>query len=558
MRPAGRASLLLTFLAACSDGASSLANPDASIPDSGGEGPPADAGADAGSPDASTVGTRVETSAGPIEGSSDGDLRVFLGIPFAEPPVGDLRFKAPVPERAWTSTRSTKEYGPSCPQVALGPELLLGGFAGPTSEDCLTLNVFAHGDSKKRPVMVFIFGGGFVVGGSAWPVYDARRLARRADVVVVTINYRLGAFGFLATRALVDESPDGSAGNYGLLDQIAALRFVRENAEVFGGDPDSVTVFGESAGAFSICALLASPLAVTAFDRAILESGAGCHSFPRLLEPGVFNAPAAVDLGKELVDHVGCGEADDELLCLRALSVEDLTNEAALGPLLEGDFKKVMAFSPKIDGVVVPDSPFEAIAAGTTDRPIIVGSNANEGALFAAATIIPTRISLRAKAEELVGPGLVDAVLDVYPLSDFLIAHDAYAAMLGDFLFTCPTLSLARAASQGEPAFVYHFTRAPLLARITTGAIHGLELPYVFGTFEAMALIPTTLDLRVSETIQRAFGGFAHGENPPLSIEWPAFSPDTHQIARIDEPPELLDDVANGRCAKLAELGLVP
>lgn len=210
---------------------------------------------------------------GPINGVQEGGVWVYKGIPYAAPPVGELRWKEPQPAEPWKEVRPCTEFGPACPQPSSDDQ---GGFmaVGETSEDCLYLNVWSPAETpgERLPVMVWIHGGAFRTGAGSQAVYDGVNLAEK-DVVVVTINYRLGPLGFFAHPLLTEESPNGSSGNYGLLDQVAALEWVERNIASFGGDPDNVTVFGESAGAMSICDLMASPLAEGLFDRAIVQSG---------------------------------------------------------------------------------------------------------------------------------------------------------------------------------------------------------------------------------------------------------------------------------------------
>ncbi len=528
--------------------------PDASLADAGRP--------DAGRPDAGRpplqTGVEVQISGGRVRGAEAGDLRVFKGIPFAEPPIGDRRFAPPVPVGPWTGTFEATEFGPSCPQVSLGPSFLLGDFAGPTSEDCLSLNIWAHNDERPRPVMVFIYGGGFVSGGSAWPIYEGARLARRADVLVVTINYRLGALGFLTTEALAAERGNDSAGNYGIHDQIEALRWVQQNITAFGGDPDKVTIFGESAGAISVCALLGAPSADALFHQAIIESGACVLATERGAGlPGTVTG-SAMSGGERIVESLGCKDAFDELDCLRSLPVQTLVEASSPTAIFSGDLDALIATSPHIDGRLIPEQPLARIARGEADRPLITGSNEREGLLFAASDIVLTWTGLERAIEDFTGVDeqTAEMIAALYPFGDFLTPGEAWIALLGDVSFICPGISAAAAAAAGAPSFTYHFTRSPLLAR-PVGAGHGIELFYVFDTFDQVGIIPTQADLRVVEHLQRAWGDFAHFGAPSLEVGWPAYDPAQPSFAIIDDPPSLSDTLRNGRCEALQQLGLV-
>ena len=255
-------------------------------------------------------GIAIATASGSVEGvrkeSDDGALRVFKGIPFAEPPIGERRFADPVPVEPWDGVLVADEFGPGCPQgMTEGLAVVMGEQVGETSEDCLTLNVWAHDDAPtddKRPVMVWIYGGGFVLGGSNWPLYEMDQLARQTDAVIVSVNYRLGALGFLATPELAAEN-GGSAGNWALKDQALALKWVQENIAAFGGDQDNVTIFGESAGAISACSLLGAPSTDGLFHKAIVQSG--MCAITLLDAPGPMHVPSAFEGGASVVEAVG-------------------------------------------------------------------------------------------------------------------------------------------------------------------------------------------------------------------------------------------------------------
>ncbi len=311
----------------------------------------------------------VETTAGRVRGETVAapggtPVRRFLGIPYAAPPVGDLRWRAPRPAPPWPGVRDSRAYGPSCPQAAPLASPLPGFRMTETSEDCLSLNVWTPELAGSRPVMVWIHGGAYVSGGSAQPVYDAARLATEGDVVVVTINYRLGVLGFLAL--------DGDAdANCGLRDQLAALAWVREHAGAFGGDPRSVTVFGESAGAGSILHLLGSARRRGAFDRAIVQSG----------EPRTLTTDEAALVTSEVARTVGLQTATAS--ALRSVPVEQLVAAQADAAAATLATIGMMPFNPAIDGDVCDRTVLDAVRAGRADDvPLVIGTTRDELSLF--------------------------------------------------------------------------------------------------------------------------------------------------------------------------------
>src|SRR3990167_3982055 len=300
----------------------------------------------------------IAIDSGQIEGSQLGTRRVFKGIPYAAPPVGPLRWRPPQPAPSWRGVRKAISHSFACPQLESYPP---GGPQEPTSEDCLTLNVWAPATqgAGKLPVMVWIHGGGLISGSGSLPQYAGDQLAARG-VVVVTINYRLGVLGFLAHPELNRESPHGGSGNYGLLDQIAALKWVNRNIAAFGGDPDQVTIFGQSSGSFSVSMLVSSPLATGLFRRAIGQSGAVFE--PVELDP-LFTPNGAAEAGARFASKAGAKSLAD----LRRIPVASLLK---------------YRFNPQfnIDGYVLPVSPHDAYAEGKQNNvDLLVGANAKIG-----------------------------------------------------------------------------------------------------------------------------------------------------------------------------------
>lgn len=522
-----------------------VATPDAPSPDAAPDAEPAFVAE-------AQAGLEIDTEAGRVEGTQDGNLRIFRGIPYAEAPIGNQRFLPPQKKGPWTGTFPADAYGPSCPQGNLG-SLVLGDSG--MSEDCLSVNVWAHDDGQERPVMVFIYGGAFIMGTTAQPLYEAAKLARRGDVTVVTMNYRLGALGWLASQAIADDLGTATSGNYGVHDQIEALRWVQTNIRAFGGNPDNVTIFGESAGAISVCALLGAPSADDLFDKAIIESG--MCALGTYDGAGLIGMPSASVLAERVVEEVGCQDAFNIADCLRSKTTDELLDATSLLDVITGDLQTISALSPIVDGSLIPEQPITRMRRGDVNKPIIVGSNHDEGLLFTAADLVLTRGGFANKVEDLMGEGPhVDAVVDIYPWQDFPIVKDAWVALMGEATFICPGLEVARASSPTMPVFTYHFERRPL-PMIAIGAMHGLELPYVFGNFSSLALIPTSTDLAVSDAMQGAWSTFARHGAPSLSAGWDRYDVEAPAIAIFDSQIEIVDGIRNGRCDMLRDIGIV-
>jgi para-nitrobenzyl esterase len=457
------------------------------------------------------------TTSGAVRGQRQGDTWSYLGIPYAAPPVGPLRFAPPAAPACWEQIRPADTYGPRCPQLAGGA--VIG------DEDCLTLNVWVPAAASPpggRPVMLWIHGGGNALGSASDPLYVADRLATAGDVVVVSIEYRLGPLGFLVHPALAS-GPADSVGNYGLLDQVAALQWVHDNAAAFTGDPDNVTIFGESAGGRDVCTLLATPSAAGLLHRAIVESGA-C----KFLQ----DASAAASTGADLAAALGCDTAPDTAACLRAASpaalIEALPNDpGALGRSI---------YNPVVDGVVLPEQPEAAIRAGRHNPvPFIVGANAEETGRAAPPTMTQQQYETLIAASY---GALADDVLAEY--ADISPPRAAYVAVTSDARFICPSheIALSAAHGQSEPVYRYFFRHGPGLQ----GAVHGIELPYLFGTFSAITIAggepyqPTEVDLALSASMQSLWTSFARTGIPtaPSAPDWTATSVDASPALVLD------------------------
>lgn len=466
----------------------------------------------------------VETRSGVVRGSALGDLVVLRGVPFAAAPTGARRFEPPAREPAWTGVREAAHAGPAAPQRSSLVMRILGLEDVAQDEDCLTLQIWTPGlDRGRRPVLVWLHGGAFTSGAGSLPVFDGASLARRG-VVVVNVNYRLGALGFLAHP---DRFARGeTAANYGLLDQIAALGWVREHAEQLGGDPARVTVFGESAGAMSIGALLAAPAARGLFQRAILQSGAA-HN--------VSSRESALRIATLFRDASGHAEAGVE--ALRTLSLEAVL--AAQQRVVDEAWKHVegLAFQPAVDGSTVPLPPLDAIRDGAAAGvALMIGTNLDEWRLFGLADARLRDMDEAALLRRLVRvpPG---ATPDPQQLASEAVATyrraragtlptdpaSLWLAMQTDRVFRVPAIRLAECQARHAPVFQYRFDwPSPALGGLL-GACHGLEVPFVFGTLDherAGDLAGRGPDARaLSARMQDAWIAFAAHADPG----WPAY-----------------------------------
>lgn len=419
---------------------------------------------------------RVQVGGGVLAGRAEPGLTLWQGVPYAAAPVGARRWRPPEPPPAWTGTRDAGAPGPVCLQ-----RLALPGEAPRIrgSEDCLTLNVVSPAGARDAPVMVWLHGGSFYFGAGS--DYDLRTLAREQGVVAVSVNYRLGAFGFLAAPGLVDGAADGPVGNYGLLDQQEALRWVKANIAAFGGDPGNVTVFGESAGGMSLCAQLAAPGAAGLFQKAIIQSGA-CTA-PGLLSP----RREALRRGTPFAQALGCAPTD--AACLRALPAQKIVETLPPGAELPGQ----IPFPPLYGDATLPLEPGAAVRAGLIHRvPVLIGSNDAEGQFFASWLGRPERdlSALEYAGLSALLSGLqTPRVLRAYRPGAYGSRALAAAAAVTDGLFACPTNTLARALTPFVPVYSYEYrdpappNRLRRVAGIPRyGAFHTAELMSVLGT----------------------------------------------------------------------------
>ena len=401
------------------------------------------------------------------------DHREFRGVPFAAPPVGDLRFSAPQAAAAWGGMRDATQFASACPQA--GPGTVPG-----SSEDCLYLNVYTPLEGKKLPVMVWIHGGGFVNGAGS--IYDGATMAREGHVVVVTINYRLAALGFLATPGLAAENPSGASGNYGIMDQQQALQWVKTNIAEFGGNPDNVTIFGGSAGAISVCTHMVSPTSAGLFHKAVLQS-IPYHLIAATTEDNYL-------MGESIIAYAGCNRADKaaEIACMRALPVEAIIATQAV--YMAGGTSTLPRVN--IDGTTLQTYPSWAVISGEFNRvPVLQGSNGNEGRfLWYAGGGGPfplTEAGYIQNIQSMFGQA-ADRVLKEYPAANYPSPDDAISTVIGDSLISCPSRTLIRQlTTESIPVYAYEFvdpeppTPLPLpFLPSTLGPTHGAEVVYVF------------------------------------------------------------------------------
>lgn len=474
---------------------------------------------------------KVRLDSGPVSGVHEGGTWSYLGIPYAAPPVGELRFREPQPVKSWKDVRACTQYGPACPQRDAAE--MSGGDIGETSEDCLYLNVWtpAQEPTDALPVMLWIHGGGFTTGAGSLPIYNGKNLAA-SGVVVVTINYRLGPLGFLAHPALSEENAKGSSGNYGLLDQVEALKWVQRNIAQFGGDAGRVTVFGESAGGISVCDLMVSPLSEGLFQRAISESGPyTVLSFP---SGSIRDMDTAEDTGERFATALGCEGAGDVAAAMRDKSVDDLLQASdEMKSPLTGSLK----FGPVIDGWVLADDPATLFAAGKQHAvPLLVGTNADEGTIFAPKV---TLAEYRALVAFVYGTSATE-VFAMFPASNDQEAQESLVRLITELGFAAQArFAAACVANTGESSYLYQFTQvveSPLAQGL--GSFHGLEIPYVFGnldTFGRFGLTPSETDLALSRAMMGYWTSFAKNGKPQAAgeVAWPAYQASTDQSLEL-------------------------
>ncbi len=464
---------------------------------------------------------QVKVEEGILQGVVTDGLTIFKGIPFAKPPVGELRWKAPQPAEKWNGVKQSTEYAPGPMQGGNPPS--------GKSEDCLYLNVWTPAKTmdEKIPVLVWIYGGGFSFGCTSEGVYDGQALANKG-VVLVSIAYRVGQLGFLAHPELSAESPDGVSGNYGLLDQIAALKWIKKNIAAFGGDPEKVTIFGESAGGISVSMLCASPLAKGLFQGAISQSGGSFGPTRPTTYPGE-NMKTLNDAeadGIEYVKQHGGTSIGD----LRKMEAEKFIPQ---GWTMPGGW-------PVVDGVVIPDCQHKLYQEGKyNDVPVLIGYNSDEGASFMREK---NPENVRNSVKQRFGK-FADALLEAYPLAENSVPKTA-RDLMRDAAFGWQTWIWARLQSQTgqSKVYYYYFDQHPEYPEDSPqygyGSPHGQDVAYVFQHLGANA---SKSDIEVSEAMGTYWTNFAkyghpNGESVP---EWPAFSDDNPEVMYLQQKPHV-------------------
>ncbi len=513
----------------------------------------------------------VEIEGGRVRGVHRHDHWSFAGIPYAASPAGPARFRPPGPPEPWTGIRPADRFGPVAPQAPGLIDVSLGGKPEVQSEDCLRLNIWTPAlDGARRPVMVWVHGGSFVGGSGSGGLYRGGTLAREGDVVVVTINYRLGMLGFLAHPALEAEGQtwlDGEAwtgfGNWGLADQVAALRWVRDHIADFGGDPGNVTLFGESAGGMSVSALLGAPAAHGLFHRAIVESGG----------PYAYTPDQAASVTEQLADHLG--------VPLTREALEQVPADAMVQAVVDFDQRgghrddSGLLMMPVVDGGLLPVDPAVAVAAGSVaDVPLLIGTNRDEMTFFTLGN--PTLNSLdldglrrwmrRLGPDDAANDAVIGAVTEARRArGEPITPRDLWVAIATEYVFRIPSLRLAdahrEAAEPGVGTYVYLFTWSSPMLDGYLASCHALEIPFVFGTVQNPAVQGFSgggaEPLELSSAIRRAWTSFAHTGTPtgfpawepdrqPTEIlgPWPGLQGNLHQVDRPrDEEFEAVSSV---------------
>lgn len=481
---------------------------------------------------------QVTIKTGALSGIADGGVIAFKGVPFAQPPISDLRWRPPQPAASWSGVRPADTYGHDCMQKPFPSDAAPLGTQ--PAEDCLTLNVWRPKDgAKKLPVMVWIYGGGFVNGGSSPDVYSGAEFAKRG-LVFVSFNYRLGRFGFFAHPALTKEAAGGLVGNYGFMDQIAALKWVQENIAAFGGDPSNVTVFGESAGGFSVHTLVTSPLAQGLFQKAIVQSGGGRGNLSpgRRVSGGAPGAPPSGEtVGLAFAKRVGIdGEDAAALVALRKLPADAVVAGLDMMSMFDPTYS-----GPMIDGQIVADEPATIYRAGGGAKvPMMLGANSMDLGFSQARTMDELFAQFgpenAAKARALYDPTNSGDLR----MTGLKVAADQM--MLEPVRFDARILT-----PQGRPVYAYRFSYvADSMRKVWPGAPHATDIPFVFNTASIKyGAAFTPADAKAADQANAYWAAFAKTGNPngPGRPNWPVYDPARDVILDFtQEGPEAKPD----------------
>jgi para-nitrobenzyl esterase len=494
----------------------------------------------------------VRTAEGVYKGVIEGNLRVFRGLSYAVPPIGDLRFKSPAAPTEFAGTADATAFKSNCFQPATG------GSAG--EEDCLFLNIWSHNDNTVRPVLVFLHGGGSNNIGGDLVTSNGAALAENGDIIVATMNRRMNVFGGLALDELIQESPRNTAGNYAVQDVQAAMQWLRDNVDQFNGDPDRIMLVGESAGGALLCYVLSSPDTAGLISAAVIQSG-GCGVRIRLDDsiPIVTPFDNALNLHRPVLAAAGCDLAADPLQCLRNLSADDVLAAAQIVDLTDGVRG---TFGAIVDGVVVTSDPHTSLINETSGPiPIIVGSTDNEGGGGVSGPSPVDDAEYRTRLNSIFDSPRDDQIYAVYPTADFASVADAWRIFWSDWRFNCVAEELARSASGNTPAYMYNFSRGfSTGTRAGQGAVHAIDVPFLFETYDVFGHTPDADDAAVTDAMQNAWTGLAEDPTaaPPYlpsgASAWPAFDINNVQIVNFNAPMTIDTVHREGRCALLRDI----
>jgi len=482
----------------------------------------------------------VKVEGGFVKGIVQDQLSIYKGIPFAAPPTDDLRWKAPQPVTPWEGVLTADKFAPACPQIPFPDTSSIKNTVGKTSEDCLYLNVWTPAESpdEKLPVMVWIHGGGFALGAPSIENYDGKKIAERG-VILVSIAYRLGALGFMAHPELTAENKHGISGNYGILDQIAGLKWVQNNISAFGGNPENVTIFGESAGGISVSMLCASPLAKGLFQKAISQSGGSFGPVREQKMDGTIQSlRGAEKQGVYFAERMGAKTLSE----LRQISPEEI--------LKDPEFANIGRLWPVCDGHVIVDDQYKLYTTGQyNDVNVIIGTNSNEGAIFVHGVSVDQH---KESLQKTFGP-LAEKALGVYPATDDTVALQSARNIFRDTIFAWPSWSWARLQQKTgrSNVYVYYFDqRQPprLYGNSLPGAAHSDEINYVFGhTDHNFNFQYTGEDRQLSSLVLDYWVNFAKTGNPNsegLPV-WPQYNDEGDGVMHLKGSGSHAGPVAN-------------
>lgn len=488
----------------------------------------------------------VKTSSGPVIGKIEGDISSFKGVAYALPPQGELRWKAPQPMKPWPNPLLVTAFAPTCPQMLTratiaNPMTSTDAFGpvGSLSEDCLYLNVWAPQKADgSLPVFFWIHGGGFQAGSGSQPMYDGANLAKKG-AIVVTIDFRTGSLGFLAHPDLTAESPDKTSGNYGLLDILAALKWVNANAAAFGGDPKKITLIGQSGGGVTVLSLMASPAAKGLFHRVICHSGMMMPQW-RYRDKAQGALTSTETLGLGFGERVGVAPGAAAPAQLRALSWQQVlqANRAPMGPN-DGSVANMggngLECTLEVDGQTILEPPQSTFAAGHQEAvPLLIGNVEGEGTTF-----VPPFDTLERYKElvaQAVGAANVDEALKTYPAADVTAAKKVYSQMCTDMMLAISRRHARWNSAKQPDTYLFFFSRTPPWeSGKWFGCFHGSDLPYVFGNF----LVPsgyTAQDRKLSDEMMAYWVQFANTGNPNVkgNPDWPAYQSASDSYLDID------------------------